>query len=181
MSKTGRNDPCPCGSGKKHKHCCGRQERRPGTMGARIALGALVVVVALALTFVYQASRDGVSTPEAYEYDAMSNRYFDPEHGHWHDGPPPDGQAAETDGPTPADWYYDAANDRHWNPEHDHWHDGLPPLDSGAPAAVAADVVTRGADAEPAADPEPWEYDAVNDRHWNPDDRQWHDGPPVSE
>ena len=19
---TGRNDPCPCGSGKKHKHCC---------------------------------------------------------------------------------------------------------------------------------------------------------------
>ena len=22
MSKTGRNDPCPCGSGKKYKHCC---------------------------------------------------------------------------------------------------------------------------------------------------------------
>ncbi len=21
--KTGRNDPCPCGSGKKHKKCCG--------------------------------------------------------------------------------------------------------------------------------------------------------------
>ena len=21
--KTGRNDPCPCGSGKKYKHCCG--------------------------------------------------------------------------------------------------------------------------------------------------------------
>lgn len=21
--KTGRNDSCPCGSGKKHKHCCG--------------------------------------------------------------------------------------------------------------------------------------------------------------
>lgn len=20
--KTGRNEPCPCGSGKKHKHCC---------------------------------------------------------------------------------------------------------------------------------------------------------------
>lgn len=20
--KTGRNDPCPCGSSKKHKHCC---------------------------------------------------------------------------------------------------------------------------------------------------------------
>ena len=24
--KVGRNDPCPCGSGKKHKHCCGRMK-----------------------------------------------------------------------------------------------------------------------------------------------------------
>lgn len=24
--KIGRNDPCPCGSGKKYKHCCGRNE-----------------------------------------------------------------------------------------------------------------------------------------------------------
>ena len=23
-AKTGRNDPCPCGSGRKFKHCCGR-------------------------------------------------------------------------------------------------------------------------------------------------------------
>lgn len=22
-AKVGRNDPCPCGSGKKHKRCCG--------------------------------------------------------------------------------------------------------------------------------------------------------------
>jgi len=24
--KPGRNDPCPCGSGKKYKHCCGKDE-----------------------------------------------------------------------------------------------------------------------------------------------------------
>lgn len=24
--KTGRNDPCPCGSGKKYKKCCGRDQ-----------------------------------------------------------------------------------------------------------------------------------------------------------
>src|SRR4030042_3910809 len=24
MGKIGRNDPCPCGSGKKYKKCCGR-------------------------------------------------------------------------------------------------------------------------------------------------------------
>ncbi|NIW38338.1 MAG: hypothetical protein GWN32_18265, partial [Gemmatimonadetes bacterium] len=23
-SRPGRNDPCPCGSGRKHKLCCGR-------------------------------------------------------------------------------------------------------------------------------------------------------------
>ena len=23
--KTGRNDPCPCGSGKKYKNCCGKK------------------------------------------------------------------------------------------------------------------------------------------------------------
>ena len=22
--KVGRNDPCPCGSGKKYKNCCGK-------------------------------------------------------------------------------------------------------------------------------------------------------------
>lgn len=27
--KVGRNDPCPCGSGKKYKYCCGRQSVIP--------------------------------------------------------------------------------------------------------------------------------------------------------
>ena len=26
MTKTGRNDPCPCGSGKKYKKCCELKE-----------------------------------------------------------------------------------------------------------------------------------------------------------
>ena len=24
--KVGRNDPCPCGSGKKYKNCCGKNQ-----------------------------------------------------------------------------------------------------------------------------------------------------------
>ena len=24
VNKIGRNDPCPCGSGKKYKQCCGK-------------------------------------------------------------------------------------------------------------------------------------------------------------
>ena len=26
VQKVGRNDPCPCGSGKKYKKCCGKDE-----------------------------------------------------------------------------------------------------------------------------------------------------------
>ena len=29
MAKTGRNDPCPCGSGKKFKKCCLRETSAP--------------------------------------------------------------------------------------------------------------------------------------------------------
>ena len=29
LRKVGRNDPCPCGSGKKYKKCCGRQANEP--------------------------------------------------------------------------------------------------------------------------------------------------------
>ncbi len=31
FARAGRNDPCPCGSGKKYKHCHGRRERVPTT------------------------------------------------------------------------------------------------------------------------------------------------------
>ncbi len=31
MSKTGRNDPCPCGSGKKYKQCCLLRDEIPAT------------------------------------------------------------------------------------------------------------------------------------------------------
>lgn len=32
MSRAQRNTPCPCGSGKKHKHCCGRRSFAEATM-----------------------------------------------------------------------------------------------------------------------------------------------------
>jgi SEC-C motif-containing protein len=29
--KVGRNDPCPCGSGRKYKHCCGKSGKTENT------------------------------------------------------------------------------------------------------------------------------------------------------
>jgi hypothetical protein len=34
MKKVGRNDPCPCGSGKKYKQCCLRAEEAQTTRAA---------------------------------------------------------------------------------------------------------------------------------------------------
>ncbi len=30
--KVARNDPCPCGSGKKYKHCCGKSGPKKGIL-----------------------------------------------------------------------------------------------------------------------------------------------------
>ena len=38
--KPGRNDPCPCGSGRKYKLCCGSKAAPPGaTVGVLTAVG----------------------------------------------------------------------------------------------------------------------------------------------
>jgi hypothetical protein len=42
--KTGRNDPCPCGSGKKYKHCClpkGRGDDRTWPGAAQTIAGEI--------------------------------------------------------------------------------------------------------------------------------------------
>ncbi|NGX62380.1 MAG: hypothetical protein K940chlam9_01877, partial [Chlamydiae bacterium] len=31
MTKVGRNDPCPCGSGKKYKNCCMKKDQEEQT------------------------------------------------------------------------------------------------------------------------------------------------------
>jgi hypothetical protein len=79
----------------------------------------------------------GITNPTPYQYDAATNRHYDPDHRHWHAGPPPSaGLRGTTSGievpappgitnPTP--YQYDAATDRHYDPAHAHWHSGPPP------------------------------------------------------
>lgn len=48
--KTGRNEPCACGSGKKTKHCCGKSDPALATSNRiGLAIGAIVVVAAVAV------------------------------------------------------------------------------------------------------------------------------------
>lgn len=76
MAKVGRNELCPCGSGKKYKQCCERKARQVG-VGTRIALIALAGAIAAAVLFGI-VSRDESAGP---------NRVWSPEHGHYHDHP----------------------------------------------------------------------------------------------
>ena len=54
-NRPGRNDPCPCGSGKKYKHCCAlKEDRLPlGTRVWFVLIGLMLLIGAwLALTTV---------------------------------------------------------------------------------------------------------------------------------
>lgn len=81
------------------------------------------------------------ATPQAWAFDASTNKHFDPNHGHWHDGPPPPPESRGVSapqpsatttppGPAPAPWTYDAQKNQHWDPGHGHWHPGPPPAGS---------------------------------------------------
>jgi tetratricopeptide (TPR) repeat protein len=81
MPKTGRNDPCPCGSGKKYKHCCLEKDRAAEfalAVRQRVALQAQEANRA-ALLKDYQAELLETETTlrEARALDAASNAVVD--------------------------------------------------------------------------------------------------------
>lgn len=74
--KVGRNDPCPCGSGRKFKNCCDRK----GDAMSRVTLMAFLgIVAAIAAVFVYTFTTDRESS--------SGRQVWDPEHGHYHTVP----------------------------------------------------------------------------------------------
>jgi len=44
MAKIGRNEPCPCGSGKKYKHCCLQQQEAAARALAAAAVRPIIDV-----------------------------------------------------------------------------------------------------------------------------------------
>ena len=135
MRKPGRNELCHCGSGKKYKRCCGRKERTRDSRVARIGFWVILVLAVGVVVIAFDNFREGFSSPVALKYDVLNDRHWDPSHGHWHQGPPPDFKPGQLDpATTPEPWQYDPEADRHWNPNHGHWHNGFPPLDPGATA-----------------------------------------------
>ena len=81
MPKTGRNDPCPCGSGKKYKHCCLEKDRAiefAPAIAQRVALQAQKAKQA-AQRKDYQAEllESQATLQEAQALDVASNAVID--------------------------------------------------------------------------------------------------------
>lgn len=74
MPKAGRNDPCPCGSGKKYKHCCLEQDR--ATELAPI-IAQRVALQAQAANQAAQREQDLAALQESQALDEASNAVVD--------------------------------------------------------------------------------------------------------
>jgi tetratricopeptide (TPR) repeat protein len=81
VPKTGRNDPCPCGSGKKYKHCCLEKDRAAELAPAiaqRVALQAQKAnQVALRKDYQAELLESQAVLREAQALDAASNAVVD--------------------------------------------------------------------------------------------------------
>jgi hypothetical protein len=135
--KAGRNEPCPCGSGKKFKHCCEAKNRRRAATRDSLAKGLFYVIgpfaVVVAIAMVVSTLRGRSVGDDGLE------RVWSVEHGHWH-AILPDGTETEV------------KPGMIWDPEHGHFHQAGAPADS-ARRYLTDDLTQRMRDAEAELDP----------------------------
>lgn len=105
--KIGRNEPCPCDSGKKYKHCCGAKVQKRARFYDSAAKGLFYlfgpVAIALIAVMSIAALRGGAAGDDGLE------RVWSAAHGHWH-VMLPDGSETEL------------RPGMVWNEEHGHFH-----------------------------------------------------------
>ena len=76
MAHPGRNDACPCGSGKKYKKCCELKQQRSR------ANTLLLVVVGLLMAAGVAAGITAAFTERGHV--GRTQGVWSPEHGHYH-------------------------------------------------------------------------------------------------
>ena len=105
-----RNEPCPCGSGKKYKVCCADKR----TSSQWLALASVVIFAGLAAWVVAGAFRPAAEP----DPPAPPGKVWSEAHRHWHDAPGNPGSGPPL-GPAPPG--------KEWSYEHGHWHDAAVP------------------------------------------------------
>jgi hypothetical protein len=76
MAKAGRNDVCPCGSGKKYKKCCADKQKKN-----RLSVVMIALLVAALAGGAYAAI---VGFGDEGSANGAPGRVWSPEHGHYH-------------------------------------------------------------------------------------------------
>lgn len=162
-SRVGRNDLCPCGSGKKYKQCCEKsgvlpRSRKLNQILAGLFLTALLVAAASAYI--------SIGDDDAVELEAEQQKK------------PPITLSRPTQ-PTKADLAPKAApsgpapEGKVWNAAHGHWHDESPAiagdLESKLPPLLPLEHAPGLAESTKPPGPAP------AGKEWNTEHGHWHD------
>ena len=81
--RTGRNEPCPCGSGKKYKACCLGHHQAADTFGQKLLMWVVLGILGIGLIV-------GVSRFLHYDDSYIqeppkeAGKVWSEEHQHWH-------------------------------------------------------------------------------------------------
>src|SRR5262245_8026896 len=140
----GQKDPCPCGSGKKYKHCHAKKDMQKRRTGGWIIPVAVFAVGFGLIYFVSHgggASSAGRSSMPVPTATATSTQVPVTSSSTTVSSAASANQSPLPGGATPKDWQYDAPRNRYWHPGHQHWHDGKPP----SAAEQAAEMTQSGA------------------------------------
>ncbi len=178
-SKIQRRDPCPCGSGKKYKNCCGRQGAGSSSeKGSRLKFIAPIIVIVgggIAAYMIFSEPTIPTTAPISEEFStevlskrvqpiqsqpagtAPEGKVWSEEHGHWHDEQGAASDFATKFTPQPPGL---APEGKVWSEEHGHWHD--------EPGAISE---TPG---EPTPQPP---GPAPEGKAWSEEHGHWHDAP----
>jgi hypothetical protein len=158
--RVGRNEPCPCGSGKKSKNCCADKAAHKTPTGLLIAIAALVAVAAIGIVPGLIGDRGGSSTPPPLPAAAGASA-----------------SRTQPPGPVPAG--------KVWSEDHGHWHDIEPatpaslPIkieQSSAPASTPS-TTTQFHVSEPAGEATPPPGEPPPGKVWSAEHGHWHDVP----
>ena len=79
--KVGRNEPCPCESGKKYTHCCERKQARQAAFRDSLGKGLFWIFGPLAIIGIAVVSISALRGPDA---SGEPGRVWSTAHGHWH-------------------------------------------------------------------------------------------------
>lgn len=148
---TGRNELCPCGSGKKYKHCC--EGKRRVSKGMIALLLGIVALAALGVYATISGRRESTTTSRVSSGAPAAN--------------PMNPGAPQPPGPVPPG--------KVWSKDHGHWHD-INVTPAGTQTAAPQTINLGAPPTAKAPVPQP-PGPAPAGKVWSPEHGHWHDAP----